>query len=335
MQELIIETSRGPWTLDGMAFAQEPSSEQAYWGEAWKLGLCFYLYAGIKFDIEDCLQQMDACFNLLLPRFDIREATNPLLSGSEEQTSKEVHHFRQRNISSESFYSLSSSDGEDDSFYGDGGGDIELSEVKATEGTVGESSAVKMAVGEGLDTSVLQAGERKDDGAEATSIFQTGEGSEIEDDGAEATSIFQTGEGSEIEDDGAEATSIFQTGEGREKDQVDAQTGEGGGGCLPGTSSESQRHEEYDSSMEDSDSDSEVEWEEVSLLQDSLLLQEHGFASRGYSIPIELSAKVEVCENDDNSSIITTLQETYHLLREKFIPTVNRWIEVRCQHNEI
>ena len=94
-------------------------------------------------------------------------------------------------------------------------------------------------------------------------------------------------------------------------------------------------------SSDDSDSSSDVEWEDVptsSRSHDQLLggtagdlLQEHGLTSRGFSIPItiELSTIPEVRETEDNSSIIATLQECKQLLSEKYLPTINKWMEVQ------
>ena len=71
-----------------------------------------------KYDMEDCLTQMEACFNLLLPRFDIPDSSTQLQADSEEEplstsvaTSKGKEEKR-RTISSGSFASLSSIDDE-------------------------------------------------------------------------------------------------------------------------------------------------------------------------------------------------------------------------------
>ena len=72
--------------------------------------------------------------------------------------------------------------------------------------------------------------------------------------------------------------------------------------------------------------------DEAAVLTD---LQEHGLMSRGFSIPItiELSKRPEVKETEDNTSIIATLQECKQLLAEKYLPTINKWMEVRVNSN--
>ena len=113
-----------------------------------------------------------------------------------------------------------------------------------------------------------------------------------------------------------------------------------GKGKLKNDVVETKLREEADSS--DSDSSSDVEWEEVPISelvsseshdQAAVLtnLQEHGLMSRGFSIPItiELSKQPEVKETEDNTSIIATLQECKQLLVEKYLPTINKWMEVR------
>ena len=86
--------------------------------------------------------------------------------------------------------------------------------------------------------------------------------------------------------------------------------------------------------MSSSSDDSDVEWEDVGPGGKSEeLLQEHGFASRGYTIPIEIpsSSHVNVTETEDNSSILATLREAHHLLTDKYLPAITRWMEVGRQ----
>ena len=86
--------------------------------------------------------------------------------------------------------------------------------------------------------------------------------------------------------------------------------------------------------MSSSSDDSDVEWEDVGPGEKSEeFLQEHGFASRGYTIPIEISSSshVNVTETEDNSSILATLREAHHLLTDKYLPVITRWMEVGRQ----
>ena len=90
----------------------------------------------------------------------------------------------------------------------------------------------------------------------------------------------------------------------------------------------------------DSDSDSEVEWEDVDpvlptsppahphtfvgshdplsssnpLMSAEMDLQAHGIATHGFSIPIEIDTVPVLRENEDNSSILATLRESKQLL---------------------
>lgn len=63
-------------------------------------------YVDNKYDIDSCLKQMDSCFDLLLPRFDVSEdvCTQPTLSFKPGE-------FRSHTFSSGSFASLESTDG--------------------------------------------------------------------------------------------------------------------------------------------------------------------------------------------------------------------------------
>ena len=82
----------------------------------------------------------------------------------------------------------------------------------------------------------------------------------------------------------------------------------------------------------ESDSDSDVEWEEVELgsgePEGAELLQEHGIPGQGFSVPIQLSNRVEVRETEDNSSIIGTLRERRQLLLNHHLPTLTKCMEV-------
>lgn len=83
-------------------------------------------------------------------------------------------------------------------------------------------------------------------------------------------------------------------------------------------------------------SDSEVEWEDVepaprlgTQLEEFVDLQHHGFASHGFSVPIEVTSQVEVEENEDNSNILATLKENKQMLTSSYLPTISKWIEVK------
>ena len=86
--------------------------------------------------------------------------------------------------------------------------------------------------------------------------------------------------------------------------------------------------------MSSSSDESDVEWEDVEPGdQSEEFLHEHGFASRGITIPIEISSSshVDINETEDNSSILATLGESHHLLTDKYLPAITRWMEVGRQ----
>ena len=75
----------------------------------------------LKYDMDECLTQMDACFNLLIPRFDLPDFSTQLLSDSSGEgpststavpVRKEERRRRRTTISSGSFASLSNTDDE-------------------------------------------------------------------------------------------------------------------------------------------------------------------------------------------------------------------------------
>lgn len=82
-------------------------------------------------------------------------------------------------------------------------------------------------------------------------------------------------------------------------------------------------------------SDSDVEWEDVPGEEEDVPgeeeappLQQHGFTSHSFSVPIELTARVEVRETADNRSILDTLRDCRQQLMDHFFPVTARWLEV-------
>ena len=229
----------------------------------------------MKYDIEDCLKQMDSCFNLLLPRFDLPEphtcpSHHPFTSGQ----------LRLRSASSESFFSLGSSE-----YYSEG------EEEEEGEGGEGEGDVMENV----NDLRSVSA-----DGVEQQEVK-----------GRVTTECEAVCEVKGQVTPECEAVTMRGLPSDREGGGSEGGGGEGGGG-------------DGDS---DSSDDSDVEWEDVEPEVDTLL-QEHGLSSRGITIPIELSLQARVVETEDNCSIIATLRETRQLLREKFLPSVIKWMEV-------
>lgn len=100
-------------------------------------------------NIEDCLRQMDACFNLLLPRFEIPE-TGAAVPSTSPAGKVKSHKLRRRTHSSGSFASLGSSDfsDSDEEFGGEEMG-AEFGVSRAKKGSLlGENSGCQTKVKE-------------------------------------------------------------------------------------------------------------------------------------------------------------------------------------------
>ena len=304
-----------------------------------------------KCNIEDCLRQMDACFNLLLPRFDIPETSTFALSTSprSDPAGKKVksHKLRRRTLSSDSFASLGSSDFSSDEEFGEGEMGAEFGVSQAEKGgLVGESSSCQMiaetetevsgctngtpdnkepsSVNEN-ETEAVDGNETKPvDGKETKAV----DGNETKPvDGKETKAVdgneTEAVDGNEIEAvDGNETKAV----DGNETKAVDGNETRGNSTYITAGVETGVAGGDEEGSGSD---DSEVEWEEVEEGEESLL-QQHGFTSHGMTIPIEidLSNRVRLEEDEDNSSILATLRENQQLLRDKFLPALGRWLEV-------
>lgn len=279
----------------------------------------------MRLDIEDCLAQVESCFNLLVPRFDVPDIYSSTESqdSSSELSPPPYHHNepvigdkgegkerkRKRTVSSCSFASLSSGEESND----DSDGEQETG--PPVHASANSRSKVEKDVFEPEEASpfytTLREQMKKDDSMAGDEDVLA----------CLYTSSLGNDSGLKL---GAAASTCSSKGKGKLKNDV----------------VKTELREEADSS--DSDSSSDVEWEEVPISelvscesrdQAAVLtdLQEHGLTSRGFSIPItiELSRQPEVRETEDNTSIIATLQECKQLLSEKYLPAINKWMEVR------
>ena len=303
----------------------------------------------MRLDIEDCLAQVESCFNLLVPRFDIPDIyssaesqdssleLSPPHRGTKEQDGEEEERKerkRKRTVSSAgSFVSLSSGEESED----DSGGKDEVHLGGAAPSLVHtEHTSEQEKADDGSNDEV---------GREASLLRTdcTNEQEKVDELTAKDEEILRrlyapsstptstSGDGHSI----VKLGKTISTGSGKGKGKLLKSdhdiTEEIGGRTLEDIGA---------ASSDDSDSSSDVEWEDVptsSRSHDQLLggtagdlLQEHGLTSRGFSIPItiELSTIPEVRETEDNTSIIATLQECKQLLSEKYLPTINKWMEV-------
>lgn len=275
----------------------------------------FLSLTDMRLDIEDCLAQVESCFNLLVPRFDIPDIyssaesqdssfeLSPPHRGAEEQDGEEerTERKRKRTVSSAgSFVSLSSGEESDD---GDDGGNNEVGETPSlahTDSTNEQGLANELTV---QDEEILRR------------LY------------APSTTTSSSADGHIVK-----LGKAVSAGSGKGKGKLKSDTTKEVGERVP---------EDLDGAADsnDSDSSSDVEWEDVPMsrphdqVQEVADLQEHGLTSRGFSIPItiELSTIPEVRETEDNASIIATLQECKQLLSEKYLPNINKWMEVSNQ----
>ncbi|KAM4673007.1 UV-stimulated scaffold protein A isoform 1-T2 [Amazona ochrocephala] len=57
-------------------------------------------------------------------------------------------------------------------------------------------------------------------------------------------------------------------------------------------------------------------------------VRNHGLISHKYTLDIEISTDIKVCENEDNTAIINNVMDAHRLLRNKFWPSVQSWIQL-------
>ena len=292
-------------------------------------------------DIEECMVQITSCFNLLMPRFDLPDiySSNPPSDGTSHlgplravpemslpgreggvgvaKPSEE----RDRTMSSCSFESLSENDDE-------------------SEGMDDPSS--EPARNEKQTNSISQQHTNSDQQLSVESAHSTSVGDPASD-----------GEGRDSDSEFLRRHYGIPSTGGSGKGVVKGKVVAGGKGkssvrlTASQPSSEVRIDEQFrevpegpnkmqSSSNSESDSDSELEWEDVDPIQlqaaphrvSDFDLQAHGIATHGFSIPIQLDAVPVVQEDEDNSSILTTLRESKQLLVERYLPTINRWMEV-------
>ena len=233
---------------------------------------CVVLLTDQKYDIASCLKEMESCFNLLLPRFDIVEDT--FLSTEQHSTPPNellplIHSGREgesrvRTISSSSSFVSLCSTGNSDS-------DNELDKEAESESVALKKSGEELAketINQAASSHECEQGDGgvQCDGGEQGDSGVQGDGGELGEDGVQSASGDHDG-GDEQGDSGKQGDGDEQ-GDGGE--QCDG--GEQGGGDV-------------------NSDDSDVEWEEVELLP-MTSMQQNGFVSRGINIPIRLPVKV-------------------------------------------
>lgn len=257
-----------------------------------------YPHADLQPDILDCLTQTDSCFNLLLPRFDIPDLYNsstcenqPEFSVGCKSTSSDldISSKKNRTVSNTSFASVSSTS--------DGESETVLEVNKQNELNGNEELA--------------------DVGTHTHSSLNRSENEEQ----AILASVYGTTSATVCNKDLKLSVREIK---GKEKLTRDDNFAAPDSMCG---------NEEAESS------DSDVEWEDVESIilqgteleqaEEYLQLQQHGYASHSFSIPVKVTSQFEVEENEDNSNILATLKECKQMLTVTYLPTIIKWMEVR------
>uniref|UniRef100_A0A8C6YPL6 UV-stimulated scaffold protein A n=1 Tax=Nothoprocta perdicaria TaxID=30464 RepID=A0A8C6YPL6_NOTPE len=57
-------------------------------------------------------------------------------------------------------------------------------------------------------------------------------------------------------------------------------------------------------------------------------VRNHGLISHKYTLDLEISTDIKVHENEDNTAIINNVMDAHKLLRNKFLPAVQSWIQL-------
>ncbi|XP_009946367.1 PREDICTED: UV-stimulated scaffold protein A-like, partial [Leptosomus discolor] len=57
-------------------------------------------------------------------------------------------------------------------------------------------------------------------------------------------------------------------------------------------------------------------------------IRNHGLISHKYTLDLEISTDIKVHENEDNTAIINSVMDSHRLLRNKFWPSVQSWIQL-------
>ncbi|XP_074848416.1 UV-stimulated scaffold protein A isoform X2 [Carettochelys insculpta] len=57
-------------------------------------------------------------------------------------------------------------------------------------------------------------------------------------------------------------------------------------------------------------------------------VRSHGLGSHKYTLNLEISTDVKVCENEDNAAVINNIMDAHKLIRNKFLPSAQSWIQV-------
>ena len=302
----------------------------------------------LKKEVGSCLTEMEACFNLLLPRFDLPDIyqSNDAAEGGTGVSGKGwirelvtsgnavgAPPLKKIRVMTSSCCSLTLPGGDRESL--DGSEELEEDEENEKEenGDDKEKERKKEKPGVGNEEEEDEQKEEKED-------HKRTKDDETADVGSSAEGKVRLS----FADKNFTTTEELKEREGIIKVKVASIPGDNvnvedrdGGGDHCSVPCEDQSREVLEQSVMDpcleldSDSDSEVEWEDVPPAVGGLaeVLQEHGLATRGLVVPVTLGSRVEVEETEDNSSVLSSLKENRQLLLVHFIPTLNKCLEVQ------
>ncbi|XP_068131799.1 LOW QUALITY PROTEIN: UV-stimulated scaffold protein A [Hyperolius riggenbachi] len=82
-----------------------------------------------------------------------------------------------------------------------------------------------------------------------------------------------------------------------------------------------------DSGIASKDSDSEDSEDNFAAVAEPFL-RDHGLGSHKYSLNIEISRDLKVNENEDNEDVVNNLKDAHKLIKNKYWPAVQAWIQV-------
>lgn len=63
------------------------------------------------------------------------------------------------------------------------------------------------------------------------------------------------------------------------------------------------------------------------------ILNQYGFGSHSYPLNITVSTLVEIVETQDNTDILNTLNELEKQVRNKYLPMIQKWLDVLTKHS--
>ncbi|NXL87287.1 UVSSA protein, partial [Alectura lathami] len=102
--------------------------------------------------------------------------------------------------------------------------------------------------------------------------------------------------------------------------------------CLRTDKNEELDHEQEKTEQKEVDGGTGLETESgVPALSDDdyeTFVRNHGLISHKYTLDLEISTDIKVQEDEDNTAVINTIVDAHRLVRNKFLPSVQSWIQL-------